>query len=66
MTDFELICVGFFIGIFFSMIMIGVGVAYDTRFIKRELGNDTDMRIYIPKRRCNRCGDNGCDKQLDE
>lgn len=36
MTDFELICVGFFIGIFFSMIMIGVGLAYDALFIKKK------------------------------
>ena len=58
MTDYELICVGFFIGIFFSMIMIGVGVAYDTRFIKRKRDIDNDVRIYVPGGNRNRGGNN--------
>lgn len=64
MTDFELICVGFFIGIFFSMIMIGVGVAYDTRFIKRKLDDDSDVRVYVYSRDRSRSGNNGCPEQV--
>lgn len=62
MTDFELIVLGFFMGVFFSLIMIMAGVIYDTRINRDECKGDSDMRIYIPKRSGNRCGDNGCDK----
>lgn len=58
MTDFELIILGFFIGIFFSMIMIMVGVLYDKGINKREYCDDSDVRIYFPNRCRNRCGNN--------
>jgi len=46
MTDFELICVGFFIGIFFSMIMIGVGVAYDQKITKGDKNGRTHEKSF--------------------
>ena len=64
MTDFELIVAGFFIGILFSMVMIGVGVAYDTRIIQRKSDDDSDVRVYIPCRDRSRCSDNRCPEQV--
>ena len=65
MTDFELITLGFFGGIFFSMIMIGVGVAYDTRFIKRQLSDDSCVCSDVSDRDRDRGGNNRRLKRME-
>ena len=65
MTDFELIVLGFFGGIFTSIIMIGVGVAYDTRICKRKLSDDPCVCSDVSDRDRDRIGNNRCDKRVE-
>ena len=65
MNDFGLIVLGFFLGCAFSFVMIGSGIWYGERVNKRELADDSDMRIYFPSRSRDRSGDNRCNKQVE-
>ena len=68
MTDFELIVLGFFMGVFFSLIMIMAGVAYSERITKNDRqkhGYDPDMRIYIPSRDRLDRSDTVCNSQTE-
>lgn len=66
MSDFELIILGFFIGCIFTFVIAGTGVWFDyTRTNRRIHKGDNDMRIYIPSRNRDRCGNDRCDKQVE-
>ena len=65
MTDFELIVLGFFGGIFTSIIMIGVGVAYDTRICKRKLSDDSYVCSDVSDGNRDRSGNNGCAERVE-
>lgn len=57
-------CMGFLLGAITAIIFVGIGVCFG-RSDKRELDNDSDVRVYIPDRDRNRSGNNGQLKQMD-
>lgn len=62
--DIGSICLCLTVGALIVFASIGIGVAYG-RADKGQLNDDSDIRIYIPCRDRNRCGNNGSNKRME-
>jgi len=61
---FEWVCIGVLLGAVICLVFVGIGICFgrvDKGTDKRELCDDSDMRIYIPVGRRGGCGYNGSD-----
>ena len=61
----EIICLGFLLGVVFSIITFGAGVFYCERVDKRKHYDDSDMHIYVPSRGRSGCSNSRYVEQMD-
>lgn len=62
--DIGSMCICLAVGALIVFVSIGIGVSYG-RCDKGQHDSDSDIRIYIPMRDRNRCGNNGSNKRME-